>query len=481
MLDAETIFGFTESVLKPKFDEPAATPDLHKELWELCTSEYKFVAAAAPRGHAKSTAVTHSYVLSSLLFREKQYVIIISDTEDQARDFLFDIKAELTENPYLINLFGISRFIKDSSTDFIMEMEDGHQFRVMGKGAEQKIRGRKWRGKRPDLIVCDDLENDEAVLTKERREKLRSWFFSAVVPALSKNGQIRVVGTILHLDSLLENLLNDSEWITKRYRAHNEDFSEILWPERFPKEELERIRRSYRNQGIPEKYSQEYLNFPVDVQNALFRKEDLLPMREEDHNKSLIYYAAGDLAIGQKESSDYTCFIIGAMDDEGYLYIVDMIHGRFDGQEIVQEMINIQLKYNPEIFLLETEKVDKAIGPFLETEMRRQNAFINIEKKAPTKDKVARARGISARVKQGGVFFDKENSWYDDLEADLMTVTSSGIKAKHDDRVDAFSWLGIAINEFYFAPTKEEIEDEEYEQEYNQHLFGIGRNPVTGY
>jgi len=194
-----------------------------------------------------------------------------------------------------------------------------------------------------------------------------------------------------------------------------------------------------------------------------------------------VYYAAGDLAIGEKEHSDYTCFIVGGMDSEGYLYIVDMVHGRFDGQELVQEMLNIQKRYKPEIFLLETEKVDKAIGPFLETEMRRQNSFINIEKKTPTKDKVARARGISARVKQGGVFFDKDTDWYDLLEADLMTVTSSGIKARHDDRVDALSWLGIAINEFYEAPTQQELDDEEYEDEYYESFYGIGRNTVTGY
>ena len=48
-LDAETVFGFTEAVLKPSFDNPQPTPDFHKELWELCCLDEPFVGAAAPR------------------------------------------------------------------------------------------------------------------------------------------------------------------------------------------------------------------------------------------------------------------------------------------------------------------------------------------------------------------------------------------------------------------------------------------------
>lgn len=61
--------------------------------------------------------------------------------------------------------------------------EDGHMFRIT-KGAEQKIRGLKWNNKRPDLIICDDLENDEIVLNKERRAKFKRWFYALCLAVL---------------------------------------------------------------------------------------------------------------------------------------------------------------------------------------------------------------------------------------------------------------------------------------------------------
>ena len=156
-LDANVIHGFVQSCLQRKFDKPVATPACHLQWWELCCSGDKQVAIAAPREHAKSTAITLSYVLAAVLFREHQFVIICSDTEGQSSLFLGDIKQELIENEDLIALFGVKRFIKLSETDIIVKMDDGYKFRIMAKGAEQKLRGTKWDNKRPDLIVCDDI------------------------------------------------------------------------------------------------------------------------------------------------------------------------------------------------------------------------------------------------------------------------------------------------------------------------------------
>src|SRR5689334_3226364 len=174
-------------------------------MWEMCCSPYKFVAIAAPRGFAKSTAITHAYVIANIVFRERSFVLVVADTEGQAGFFVEDIKKALAENEDLMKAFGIKKLIKDSSTDFIIEFDDGHQARVIAKGSGQKLRGVKWDHKRPDLIVCDDLENEELVKNKERREDFRNWFSGALIPALSKNGIIRVVGTILHTDSMLNN------------------------------------------------------------------------------------------------------------------------------------------------------------------------------------------------------------------------------------------------------------------------------------
>ena len=118
-LDSGIIFGFVGSCLAPRFDNPKPIPDFHRELWDICCKNARKIAIAAPRGHAKSTSITLSYLLAALLFREHKYAIIVSDTESQAIQFLGDLKAELLENEDIISLFGISKLEKDTETKII--------------------------------------------------------------------------------------------------------------------------------------------------------------------------------------------------------------------------------------------------------------------------------------------------------------------------------------------------------------------------
>lgn len=477
MLTSEIIFGFQGTLLASGYDSPQPTPDFHKELWELACSDYPRVAIAAPRGHAKSTAMTHAYVLANVLFRHKSFVLIVSNTEGQASQFLGDIKKELAENEDLRELFGIEKFLKETETDIVVRTNDRHHFKIVAKGSGQKLRGVKWMGRRPDLILCDDMEDDDQVMNPERRMKFRNWFYNALLPAGSDHCDVRLVGTILHLDSLLERLMTDSTWQSARYAAHDEGFENILWPEKFPRERLEMIRQGYINQGNAEGYYQEYLNVPIDPYNAYFQMKDFAKMVENDHDKPKNYYAAVDFAISSKEKADRTVIVVGGVDPDGLLHIVDVSIGRWDSKEIVDRMIQTQMKWDPDIFTVESGHIEKAIGPYLNEEMFRTGVFLSLEKMVPTKDKESRARSIQARLRAGGVKFDKEAEWYEELEDEMLTFP----RGRHDDIVDAMAWLGLTLDKFAASPTVDEIEEDEWEDEYGDDFYSMGINGTTGY
>lgn len=456
----------------------------------------------ATQSHAKSTAITHAYILSSILFKDRKFVLLVSDTEGQAIMFLQDIKTELLENDLLIELFGVMTFEKETESDMIVRMEDGSKFRIIAKGSEQKVRGLKWEGRRPDLIVGDDLENDEIVMNPERRAKFKQWFTGALLPARSQNGIVRIVGTVLHMDSLLENFMpkrsdrkftketgikmwsenTRKSWLAIKYRAHDKDFSNILWPELWTKQRLLAERQNYVDLGVPEKYSQEYLNEPIDETNAFFRRGDLLAMNEEERDEfelgRMVTYMACDFAVSQAERADYTAIVIGAVDQYNQLHIVDVIKGRMDSKEIIDNMIALNERYSPEIVTVEKGQIEKAIGPFLKSQMFEQDSFLNLNMVTPTKDKESRARSIQGRMRAGGVKFDKEAEWYPDLEQELLGFP----RAVHDDQVDALAWLGLTIHKMQQAPTEEEMEDEEYDLMLsNSGHYEEGRNMTTGY
>lgn len=497
MLTADVLQGFVGSVLAHRFDGSVPSPECHREWWELCCDKHPNVAIAAPRGHAKSTAITLSYGLAALLFREASFVVIVSDTEAQSINFVGLIKAELQENDAIHKLFGKPQFIKESETDIIVRMPDGHKFRVIAKGAEQKLRGLLWNGRRPDLLLCDDLENDEIVMNQDRRHKFKRWFYGALLPSRSKGGKVRYVGTILHMDSMLENLmpitwdkqtiqeglktysLKRGAWKSIKYAAHNEDFSIILWPDRFAKEDLISIRQDYRDRGIPEVYSQEYLNVPIDESVAYFKRGDFLEMREEDKDTPKHFYMTCDLAISEKQTADYSAFCIAGVDENRRIHVVDVIKDRMDGKEIVDLILQLDKAYNFHAIGIEEGQISKAIGPFLREEMVRNNQYPLIYPlKSMGKDKLERSRSIQGRMRAKTVKFDKEADWFFGFQEECIQFPRS----KHDDQVDAFSYLGIMLDKLLEAPTIREIQEEEYEDELRRsNWHDIGRDATTGY
>lgn len=505
-LNSDVIAGFVKTVLSSKFDDAAETPDFHKEAWSICCSKHSLVALSAPRGHAKTTGITVSYGLATLLFRQRRFMLLVSDTEAQAMMFLGFFKEHLQDNPILADLFKLKRnnegkviFEKDTESDIIVEFEDGVKFRIIAKGAEQKLRGLIWAGTRPDIILCDDMENDELVQNKDRREKMRRWFYSALMPCRSSKGIIRVVGTILHMDSLLERLMPKpwdkytkatplklySEkfvaggWVSVKYKAHDENFTNILWPERWPAEKLKQERAGYIAQGMPDAYSQEYLNYPIDESVAYFKRKDFLAMEKEHKNQQLKLYVSVDLAISEAEKADYSVFIIAGVDENRRIFVLDVIRERFDARDIVDTLIQIQRVYDPELIGVEDMQVSKSIGPFLREEMVRTNMFLNLKLlKHGGKDKIQRSRSIQARVRAHTVYFDKSKDWYQPFEDECTRFP----RDVHDDQVDAFAYLGMMLDSITEAQTPREIEEEEYEYELSASGYlGSGRSATTGY
>lgn len=473
------VFAFSEMVLSQGYDSKKETPDFHREMWRYVTDDHPQVALAAPRNHAKSTAITHAYTMASLCFRQRQYVIIVSDTEEQAVEFLTDIKNEFQDNDKVRELIGFKKFVKAATTDVIIETKDGYSFRVVAKGAEQKLRGRKWRGRRPDLIICDDLENDEVVENADRREKFRRWFFAACKQSLSDRGIIRVVGTILHEDSLLNRLLKNKTWKTKRFKAHEsfEDFSNILWEAKFSIERLKMIRQEFIEEGAPELYSQEYLNDPFDNSANFFKRTDFINTPEEDKGQPLLYYAGADFAISKSERADYTAFKVVGVNSQGKKRVVYSIKGRWDSLEIIDHMFDISKAYYLELFYVEQDKIQKAIGPILYEEMRRRGHTINVEPVVPTKDKRTRARPLQKEMRASNVTFDMEEDWFAGVQQEMLRFD----KGVNDDDVDSLGIIFLGIESMSDAPSEEEQSEDDYWEEYEDTSDHSGRNATSGY
>ena len=503
-LTADLIEGFANSLLSQRFDEPAPTPECHRDWWGLCCSNMRRVAIAAPRGHAKSTAITKAFTLASALFRVRRSIVIVSDTYQQAVAFLGEIKREFEVNEDLKAIFEFKEFTTDREDEIVAVFQDGYQFRIKAYGSEQKVRGIIWDGMRPDLIVGDDMENDELVMNPERREKFSNWVNNALLPTLAPRGIIRIVGTVLHMASFLELLLpKDSDentiveelrsimkkskdgWFGVRYRAHDganpEELSRILWPGRFTQETFVELYSMARARGNPEGYYQEYLNRPIDPANAFFKKEDFNAFSDADYERDWSYaptYLSLDGAFSSKEKRDWTVLTIGSTDESGMLHIRHITRDRMDTKEVAEHIVRLQERFKFSTMLIGKGAYEKGIGPFLNDMIRRKNRFLHCEAIPEVIDKRQRAQSIRGRMRAGGVKFDKRGRWYPAFEQEMLEFD----RGAHDDQVDTMSLFGMYLDNLMDAPTYKEIKDFEYEDEFmKDEDWNLGRSVIGGY
>lgn len=484
-LTAEHVEATAAFYLSARYDNPQPTPDFHRECWDLYCSSAKAVAVAAPRGHAKSTALTHDYIISAVVYRAETYIIIVGASEEKACEHLNDIATEFRENEELCRDFKIKGFLRDKTTDIILECTDGHQFRIMARGSEQKIRGTKWRGRRPGLIVCDDLEDDEQVENKDRRVKFRKWFFRACKQSLRRGGKIRVHGTVLHIDSLLNRLMKNKSWKCRKYKAHKsfQDFSEILWPGQFDEKSLREVRQEFINEGDQGGYSQEYLNDPQDNDDKYLRSEWFREMQGDDKDVFKIYGVGVDFALSKQDHANRTSFTVGGRDTKGKKYIVDNRSGRWDSLEIIELFFDIQSAWSPDSFYVENGKEWLAIKPILEKEMIEREIFMNFVEMTPIKDKKIRGRSFQKQMKAGVCKFDTMASWYDDYKEVLLLFTGNS-EAMQDDEFDSTATLFMGWEEDANVDEEDEMTDEELDDQMELARIsagGDGRSEVTGY
>lgn len=481
-LDAVLVENFAGVYLSQGYDGAAPTPPFHREGWELYCSDLKFVALAAPRGHAKSTAFTHDFGLAAVCFRFESHVLIVGSTEEMAMGQLGDMARELRENEELREDFGIQKLETDSKGEIVALCDDGHRFRIIARGVEQRVRGMKWNGRRPGLILLDDVEEDEQVLNADRRKKLSRWINRALIPAGRRGCKLRWHGTLLHQDAMLARIMKGKVWEPRLYKAHSsfDDFSNILWPERFTEVELRQVRQTFIDDMDASGYSQEYLNDPREDSTNYIRSDWFDAMTDRDHDAPGIFGAAIDFAISKKAKANRTSITTGKMDTQNLLHYVGQTVGRWDSEEIIDEIFSAQKRWRPDFFFVESGQIWLALWPMIRTQMQKKGIWINFIPRTPITDKASRGRSFQRRMKGGGCRWDMEAEWFAPMKEEILGFSEEA-EAALDDQFDSAALLSLGFEDVAEVEPEDVMEEEEIEMRANDPSLYAGRNSTTGY
>lgn len=211
----------------PHYCEYAFNP-MHLDYFEdsRCLDRGTRRVYIGPRGSAKSTISTVFSTIHDICYQKEKFILIISNTQDQALQKIKDIRSELLENERLLTDYG--PFFKNArvGTEEFIAYQGDHACKVQAVGMGKEIRGIRQKESRPTKIIFDDIEHSERVENEILRRKDASYFFKVVSKVGSEKTNIEGVGTILHQDSLIQKLRKNPAYTSRLYK------SVISWSER---------------------------------------------------------------------------------------------------------------------------------------------------------------------------------------------------------------------------------------------------------
>jgi len=410
---------------------------VHNEWFKLVTE--KKVAIAAPRGLAKSTVFSFFYPLFCLLV-EKQEIVLVSSSQRVAERFMSQIIKEIENNRLIIRDFGDQ--IGDKWTSEWIKLKDGGELQCIG--ADGKI-----RGMRPGILLIDDIENDENVRSEDYRKKLKDRFQKAWYYLLKPEGQIVVIGTLLHPLSLLTEILDRKgfeSFTTRKYSmlVNDRGLPDIqgrsVWEEQWPTALLYQER-----DDCIEAFEQERMNNPIPDEMRKFAESDIvyyerIPMVVE-------YTMTIDPAVDTDPNKDYTAFTIVGTDEEQVMYIVEAYRARMEPGEVIDKMFQLYDIYKPHTIGIEDVAVSKLYRKYFELESKKRGVYPNIkamklQMARSGRSKQYRIEALRPFFKQGRVRMLKNHI---DLKGELLSFPTG----RHDDIIDA-----LALNLEIIRPAK---------------------------
>jgi predicted phage terminase large subunit-like protein len=422
------------------------TADFQKDILNLTQNPtYQNIVICAFRGSGKSTLVTLSYVIWSILGeQQKKYVIILGRTQLKAQINLQAIKRELESNALLRQDLGPFRE-EDNQWAALSLILPQYGAKISTGSIEQSIRGMRHYQHRPDLFICDDLEDMDSVRTQESRDKLFEWLTGDVLPAGNLNTRMVFIGTPLHEDSLLRRLEklfeNDNvRNVFRRYPILDEN-GICIWPGKFcSKADIEAEKARCLNIVS---WQREYMLKIVQSENQIVKREWITYYDELPASGRRDIATAIDPARSLKQTADSTAMVSGEVHGTGNdrrLYILPNI---------------VNAKLTTEQLIGRAKAISFALGNGFGTKVYVEDVMFQAvladllrlqgipAKGYPIRGqtKEGRLQAVAALIELGIILFPRTGA--EELIEQIIGFGSE----KHDDLVDAFTIVVLQLLE----------------------------------
>ena len=400
----------------------------------------QFAVIVAFRGSAKSTLISLAYVIWSILGQqEKKYPVLLSFNQTRVQQTLSNIRQEFEKNELLISDFGPFHKDGDEWSTSSLVLSPYHA-RITAVSTGEGIRGLRERQYRPDLIICDDIEDVQSTKTKETRDKLWQVVNGELIPAGDIHTKFVFIGNLVHEDSVMMRLKKmvgekKESWIYREYPICNEK-EMIFWKGKFPT--MDHINKLRESQPSEIDFLREYYLKIIPDGNRVILPEwinsyDVFPPDSEFR----YYLISVDPAFSTQETADKTAIVVYKVYGYGskmkMFVLPHPINKRMEAPDTINEIKQIFESLPHSVIKVIIEGVGGQIG--IAQTLSAQGIPADVMH-IKGQDKRARLSMSGTYIKNGVILFPKTGC------EELITQILYFGTERFDDLVDAFT-LGI--------------------------------------
>ena len=414
----------------------------------LHQKDQRIMISLAPR-HGKSELVSRQFPCYYLGKNPNAEIIAASYSSGLATMFSRDVQRIMESDKYA-NVFPDTVM---AGTDRAKALES-HSKRskrttdyfeiVGGKGKLTSVGvGGAVTGKGGDLILLDDpVKNSEEADSEVYREKIWAWWQTTLYTRAEKGANILLIMTRWHMDDLAGRLLRESSeggdaWEVIELPAINIDgpndydprqAGEALWPEKYPIDRLEIIKKQLGERN----WSSLYQSSPIIVGGNIIKREwfqyyDVLPFNVNNWRDCQLV-TSWDLSFKETGKS-YVVGVVLAKYKESF-YLVD-IWRRKAGLPDTLRAVEMFAKKYPKCRSILIE--DKANGPAVISLLKDKIGGITAVTPEVSKDE--RLHAISPIFEAGNFYIPQTHG----LTNTIINEIISFPQGPTDDIVDAIS------------------------------------------
>ena len=389
-----------------------------------------------------SQYVIRSFCLYRLVYPvEKQsYIVILKANQTEASKKLKEISTEYQSNPWLkSNLISVNED-NGRAFDVVVKDKSGNNIniRIEAYGKGSAIRGISFFNKRPHIIIADDLQD----LGDSQSEAIQNddweWFTSDVL-FLGKKTRIFMIGNNLGAACLIERVAESADRLNFTFVRIPilDEHDKSNWESYWHTEDIIAERNNQREIGNISSWMREKMCLAVAPEKQVFKREYFKYYDQSNLNlRNLSIFTTVDVAIGQKDTADYTSVCTIGVNSDNHWFLLDIDYGRKNPSEQIDAIFKAVSKWHPLTVGVEKVAYQAALEHFLIKEMPLRNIFFTIKALLAAGKKEMRIETLQPRFVAGTIWFPMGASFLTELELELLSFP----KGLHDDLIDSLAY-----------------------------------------